>query len=58
MSDDPREDSNADGVDRSQIERMMALSPLERVRLVEDWVNGIVELRALQQRETDLGKVR
>lgn len=59
MSELPLHSNDSNGnVDRAQIERMLALSPVERLREVEDWVNGITELRELQQRERDLGEVR
>jgi len=58
MTAPPREDINPDGVDRCQIRRMLELSPIERVRQVEEWVNGIMELRALQNQRTGHGEVR
>lgn len=35
------------GVDRSQIRRMLALPPLERLRWLEETMRGIFELRQL-----------
>jgi hypothetical protein len=42
---EPEIDSN--GVDRAQIRAMLALSPEERLRRVEDFVNAALDIREL-----------
>jgi hypothetical protein len=39
----------ASGVDRDQLEAMLALSPEQRLRLLEEWIDGIEELRRLMR---------
>lgn len=34
-----------DGVDLTLIQWMLALTPLERIELLQDWVDGLAELR-------------
>ena len=46
------------GVDLEQIERMLQLSPIERVEVLEDWINGIAELRGLMDEGGDVGETR
>ncbi|MBI5533404.1 MAG: hypothetical protein HY898_11860 [Deltaproteobacteria bacterium] len=46
------------GVDLAQIHRMLDLSPIERVQVLEDWVNGITELRELMSRGDGVGQAR
>ncbi len=44
----PREaDIDDDGVDRAQIRAMLALTPEERLRRVEEFVEAALELREL-----------
>ena len=43
----PERDVDADGVDRAQIRAMLALSPEERLRCVEELVESILEIREL-----------
>jgi hypothetical protein len=40
-------DIDASGVDRAQIRAMLALSPEERLRQVEDFVEAALEIREL-----------
>ncbi len=40
----PPEES-ADGVDLTLIRWTLSLTPLERLQLLQDWVDGLVELR-------------
>ena len=42
-------DVDSNGVDRAQVRRMLALSPLERLRWLEGVVEDIVELRRLNE---------
>lgn len=42
-------DVDENGVDRSQIRRMLALSPLERLYWLEETVHAIAELRQLNE---------
>jgi len=42
-------DVDVRGVDRVQIRRMLALSPLERLRWLEEFVNDIVNLRRMNE---------
>ena len=44
------------GVDRAQIERMLDLSPVERLRVLEDWLDGIADLRRLLDQGESVGK--
>jgi hypothetical protein len=46
------------GVDRAQIEAMLHLSPEQRLRLLEDWIDGIEELRRLAAAGGGLGTAR
>ncbi len=46
------------GVDLAQIARMLDLSPIERVQVAEDWVNGILELRRLANQGANRGEIR
>jgi hypothetical protein len=43
----PESDVDANGVDRAQIRAMLALSPEERLRRVEELVESILEIREL-----------
>jgi hypothetical protein len=43
----PAPDIDANGVDRAQIRAMLALSPLERLRRVEEFVESVMEIQAL-----------
>lgn len=45
----------ASGVDRAQIESMLDLSPTQRLRLLEDWLDGIEHLRRLAAEGGELG---
>ena len=47
---EPPSDIDARGVDRAQIRRMLALSPLERVRWLDAIVGDILELRRLNEK--------
>jgi hypothetical protein len=58
MSDGDQQGSSPSGVDRTQIERMLDLSPVARLELLEDWLDGIAELRDQLSREEDLGEAR
>ena len=40
------------GVDREQIRRMLQLSPLERLRWLEEFVESVVEIRRLNEKRT------
>jgi hypothetical protein len=40
-------DIDENGVDRAQIRAMLRLTPVERLRLVEDFVESALEIRAL-----------
>ena len=40
------------GVDRKQIQRMLQLSPLERLRWLEEFVESVVEIRSLNEKRT------
>jgi hypothetical protein len=42
-------DIDADGVDRAQIRAMLALSPEERLRRVEEFVESALEIRELNE---------
>jgi hypothetical protein len=49
-SEDPRPaepDIDANGVDRAQIRAMLALSPEERLRRVQEFVESALEIREL-----------
>jgi hypothetical protein len=46
----PPSDIDAQGVDRAQIRRMLALSPLERVRWLDAIVGDVLELRRLNEK--------
>ena len=41
----PREVEAPDGIDRAQIQRMLALTPRERIRHMADVANGMIRLR-------------
>ena len=36
---------SADGVDLTLIQWMLSLAPLERLAILQDWVDGLTELR-------------
>ena len=40
------------GVDRVQIQRMLRLSPLERLRWIEEFMDSVVEIRRLNEKRT------
>ncbi len=40
-------DIDEDGVDRAQIRQMLRLSPEERLRWVEEYVNSVLEIREI-----------
>jgi hypothetical protein len=40
-------DVDANGVDRAQIRAMLALTPEERLRRVEEFLEGVLEIREL-----------
>jgi hypothetical protein len=42
-------DIDENGVDRAQIREMLALSPAERLRRLEQVVSGILEIRRLNE---------
>ena len=44
-SNPPLVDFDANGVDRAQIRAMLDLTPEERLRKVEDFTQGLVEIR-------------
>jgi hypothetical protein len=48
-------DPSPSGVDRAQIESMLDLSPAQRLRLLEDWLDGIEHLRRLAAEGGGLG---
>jgi hypothetical protein len=50
---DPVPDIDENGVDRAQIRAMLALSPLERLRRLEEFVDSVAELRRLNERHTN-----
>jgi hypothetical protein len=39
---------NEDGVDLTQIRESLALTPLERLHRVQDWVNSLSEVRVVR----------
>jgi hypothetical protein len=43
--DSPPPEESADGVDLTLIRWTLSLTPLERLELLQDWVDGIMELR-------------
>jgi hypothetical protein len=43
----PRSDIDANGVDRAQIREMLALTPLQRIERVEQFVEDVLEIRDL-----------
>ena len=40
------------GVDRTQIRRMLRLSPLERLRWLEEFVESVAKIRRLNEKRT------
>jgi len=42
-------DIDENGVDRAQIRAMLRLSPEERLRKVEEFVEGVLEIRELNE---------
>ena len=48
--DDVRPDIDANGVDRAQVRRMLALSPRARLRWLEETMEDIAELRQLNEK--------
>jgi hypothetical protein len=40
------------GVDRTQIRRMLRLSPLERLRWLEEFVESVTKIRRLNEKRT------
>jgi hypothetical protein len=46
----PEPDIDERGVDRVQIRRMLELSPLERLRWLQEFVESIVEIRRLNEK--------
>lgn len=55
-SQDATVPSAGTGVDRAQIDRMLDLSPVERLRVLEDWLDGIADLRRLVEQGQSVGK--
>jgi hypothetical protein len=48
--DSPAEpDIDENGVDRAQIRAMLALSPEERLRKAQDFINAMIEIRELNE---------
>jgi hypothetical protein len=45
MPDVPELEESADGVDLTLIRWTLSLTPLERLELLQDWVDGLTELR-------------
>jgi len=43
--DVPELEESADGVDLTLIRWTLSLTPLERLELLQDWVDGLTELR-------------
>ena len=43
--DSPPDTESPDGVDLTPIHWMLSLTPLERLEVLQDWVDGITELR-------------
>lgn len=41
----PSEAESPDGIDLTLIHWMLSLTPLERLEVLQDWVDGITELR-------------
>jgi hypothetical protein len=41
----PLDTESPDGVDLTLIHWMLSLTPLERLEVLQDWVDGITELR-------------
>jgi hypothetical protein len=48
--DDVWPDVDANGVDRAQVRRMLALSPVARLRWLEETMEDIAELRQLNEK--------
>jgi hypothetical protein len=44
-SENPEPEVSADGVDLTLIRWTLSLTPLERLELLQDWVDGLTELR-------------
>ncbi|HXU45125.1 MAG TPA: hypothetical protein VN783_06340 [Thermoanaerobaculia bacterium] len=44
-SEDPSASESADGVDLTLIRWMLDLTPIERLEHLQDWVDGLTELR-------------
>ena len=49
QSDPPKPDIDENGVDRAQIRAMLRLTPEERLRKVEEFVESALELRELNE---------
>ena len=47
--DPPTPDIDENGVDRAQIRAMLALAPEERLKKVEEFVEGVLEIRELNE---------
>ena len=47
--DPPKPDVDENGVDRAQIRAMLALTPEERLKKVEEFVEGALEIRELNE---------
>jgi len=45
IQDDDCPDESPDGVDLGLIRWTLSLTPLERLELLQDWVDGLTELR-------------
>ena len=45
----PRPDIDENGVDRAQIRAMLALTPEERLRRIEEFVESALEIRELNE---------
>jgi chemotaxis signal transduction protein len=48
-SPDPRTLCDENGVDREQIREMLRLTPAERLARVEEFVEGVLEIRELNE---------
>jgi hypothetical protein len=49
-ADEVRPDIDANGVDRAQVRHMLALSPVARLRWLEETMEDIAELRQLNEK--------
>jgi hypothetical protein len=47
-----RPDIDDNGVDRAQIRAMLALSPAERLRRVEEFLESTIEIRKLNEKRS------